>query len=488
MTEIQKSDLTTHYRISWVIIGILLLLGITYLYLTAKVMSASQSNQRYSGIPVCTPDMFSGDLNAYWACRALDALQNNWFPSPIAGLFTYEDWNGFDGFWQNGIVLETLANYNIYTNSSRYQTTVLKSIRSLVQLTNAYAPLPSCDDELWYGLAYMRIYEATGDTNFLHRARDIMNWSWENCWDYSMKCHGGLFFDTSRNYKSTITNAEALMLSPWLYIHTKEHVFMDNAHKLLDYILQNDIIDLDTYEVFDSIDLNSCLPNHDTLFTYECGMAVGAMVKMFTATNNHTYLSLAHKIASSNIWRLSMRGILTESCDNTNCAEQVNKDAKSFKGIFVRNIRYLMDLSDTDERSFYQKWLQHNIDSVLSNAMCETVYNETINETSHCQMVFQDGQPFNTPTGPVFNENWSGPFEYSTPIEQTSALTLLVSSILPNTRCSGEHCNFDPAIPDTNGLTCEGNPCPDKFTCCSWNQKYHTCCTPGQKCIQGGCY
>ena len=54
------------------------------------------------------------------ACLAQHALQRNWFPDPIAGLFTYQTWNGMDGFWQDGIAIETMANAMHYGNHTRY--------------------------------------------------------------------------------------------------------------------------------------------------------------------------------------------------------------------------------------------------------------------------------------------------------------------------------------------------------------------------------
>ena len=35
------------------------------------------------------------------------------------GLFSYQTWNGMDGFWQNGVVLETMANCLHYLNNTR---------------------------------------------------------------------------------------------------------------------------------------------------------------------------------------------------------------------------------------------------------------------------------------------------------------------------------------------------------------------------------
>ena len=92
------------------------------------------------------------------ACEAQFALQRNWFPDPIQGLFTYQTWNGMDGFWQNGVVLETMANCMHYLNNTRYRSVVINSDRQLEDLLLAYGPQPSFDDMAWYGLAYARYF------------------------------------------------------------------------------------------------------------------------------------------------------------------------------------------------------------------------------------------------------------------------------------------------------------------------------------------
>ena len=474
-------------KVSWIIVILLIILGFVFLYISAKSSYTPPKREK----PICTLDMFGYDQNANHACRALDSLQNNWFPSPIAGLFSYQAWNGFDGFWQNGLAIGTLAEYMLYTNSSRYLNTLMGSLRSLNDLLNAYQPVPSCDDELWYGLSYARAYELTHHLDFLDISMQLFDWTWDNCWDSSNKCNGGMFFDNTRGYKGTITTVEALKLAPILYVHTKKHAYLDKAYKLLNYILENKVLDPNTYYVHDNIDTDTCAPSGSTTFTYESGVTMGALTSLFMATDNHTYLELAHSVAQANIHYLSYEGILVEQCDNTtNCEGDTELDAKAFKGIFVQNLRYLMDQSNSSQREVYQSWLQHNINTVLNNSTCftETPYNNTAVTTRKCDMVFKDGPPFNTPTGPVFTESWRGPFIHSTPIEHTSALNLLNAAISPGTKCEGMHCNFDPNIPDTDALTCADDPCPYQYTCCSWDQKYHTCCTPGQKCIQGGCY
>ena len=110
-----------------------------------SILIKSHLQQTPLEIP-CTPAMFKtqeGLLSeaAFWACRAQDSLQRNWFPDPIQvaryqqyeqvniylsnfyiflqGLFSYQTWNGMDGFWQNGVVLETMANAMHYLNFTR---------------------------------------------------------------------------------------------------------------------------------------------------------------------------------------------------------------------------------------------------------------------------------------------------------------------------------------------------------------------------------
>ena len=60
-------------------------------------------------------------------------------------------------------MLEALTNFMAYANNTRYKSIVLDSYRELEELQWAYAPIPSYDDMMWYGLSYLRIYEVLGN-------------------------------------------------------------------------------------------------------------------------------------------------------------------------------------------------------------------------------------------------------------------------------------------------------------------------------------
>ena len=74
-------------------------------------------------------DNVKNDNVALWSCQAQYALQRNWYPDPIGGLFSYQTWNGMDGFWQNGVVIESMVNAMVYGNHTRYSS-VVKVIQS----------------------------------------------------------------------------------------------------------------------------------------------------------------------------------------------------------------------------------------------------------------------------------------------------------------------------------------------------------------------
>ena len=64
------------------------------------------------------------DRAAFLSCQAQYALQRNRYPDPIGGLFSYQTWNGMDGFWQHGLAIEALTNAMIYGNNTRYMSVV----------------------------------------------------------------------------------------------------------------------------------------------------------------------------------------------------------------------------------------------------------------------------------------------------------------------------------------------------------------------------
>ena len=167
-----------------------------------------------------------------------------------------------------------------------------------------------------------------------------------------------------------------------------------------------------------------------------------------------------------------------EPCDRD---YSCNLDANIFKGIFVRNLRYLLDVTQSrTQREIYNGFLRTNIAALEKKASCQPLHNKT------CHIVYLDGPPSYPPTGPVYDSVWPGPFNQSRPIQQTAALDLLLAGVEEEVRCRGEGCHYDPHHPKPQPLTCRDDPCPEGQQCCQYHSQY-TCCAQGQTCSQGYC-
>lgn len=144
---------------------------------------------------------------AFHSCQAAAAMNYNWFPSPIGSALSYQSWNSFSGFWQDGATLEALANWLHRGNATRNINLVNASWRSLADLLAAYGPAPSFDDMAWYAMAFVRIQEVLGDhlhsedDKFGSTAVDIFKWIEKTGWDNGTNrttCDGGTRTDSER--------------------------------------------------------------------------------------------------------------------------------------------------------------------------------------------------------------------------------------------------------------------------------------------------
>ena len=289
-----------------------------------------------------------------------------------------------------------------------------------------------------------------------------------------------MWFDNDRKLKQTITNLQMLVVGAKLKrLMNNDSDLSEKIMLLWKYILRNGLIDCKTMLISDGA-LPNCTADGNYKPIYNQGVLVGALVELWRLFKDPLYLSMANSVAYATITLKSINGILTEWCDFQEC----NDDSKMYKGIFVRNLRYLMDapgMVGTDTREFYSEWLDRNIRSVLEKNMCYPR-----GEPKRCHVVYKEGPPFNNCTGPVFSENWHGPYDFTEPMQQTSVLELFTANIKPGTVCKGEPCVYDPQTPPSHPLTCKDDPCPPGQDCCSYGGS-STCCELEQKCKNHMC-
>jgi predicted alpha-1,6-mannanase (GH76 family) len=114
----------------------------------------------------------------------------------------------------------------------------------------------------------------------------------------------------------------------------------------------------------------------------------------YKATGNTSLLTEATTIASAAISSLTVDGILTDGCE-PNCGS----DGSQFKGVFLRNLKYLYEVAPQNAfKSF-----------ILANA--NSIWNDDRNDSY------------------LLGETWAGPYSTATAATQSSALDAIVAAI-----------------------------------------------------------
>ncbi|PGH17882.1 hypothetical protein AJ79_00781 [Helicocarpus griseus UAMH5409] len=250
------------------------------------------------------------------------------------------------------------------------------------------------DDEGWWTLGWIRVYDITGDLAYLQMARDIfedMTTGWDN-----NRCGGGIWWD--KYHTSLVAIANELFLSAAAHLATRvpdaAEYYLDWARREWDWFQQVGLINPDN-NINDGVNLETCTNNGATVWSYNQGVILGALVEFTKASpEGVSFIPQADAIATAAITALTdENGILHDGCE-PNCGA----DGPQFKGIFMRGLRVLHQAAPKPE---YQAFLERNAESIWANR------NE-VNE---------------------FGVNWAVPFEPpALASTQSSALDALVAA------------------------------------------------------------
>lgn len=252
------------------------------------------------------------------------------------------------------------------------------------------------DDQAWWGLAWVRAFDVTGDRRYLDAAKFVfqdMTTAWTDA-----PCGGGVWWNRNRDYKNAITNELFIQLAAVLHNRTAEGggagTYLDWATRAWKWFAASGFINANGL-VNDGLTARAdgkCVNNGQTTWTYNQGVVLGALVELFDATGDAKLLTQANTIADAVIARLvDGAGVLREPCGASGC----DGDQVSFKGIFMRNLARLWDVGRAG---------RHH-DFLLKNARASW------------------GKARGT--GDVFGSDWSGPFDAASAPRQASAMFAL---------------------------------------------------------------
>jgi len=324
--------------------------GARVVYATV-VATSSEGNSSPS--PQASTDQLSGDEGK--AQAAVQELQT-YYDAPT-GLFNTTGW------WNSANALDAVIDYMERTGSRTYMSDVSNTFAKAVN--EAPPPTPgnfidtAYDDTQWWGLTWVNAYDLTRDPAYLQMAEKIHSYV-TAAWTPS-SCGGGLVWQTTNAYQNSVTNELFLELSARLYLETHQASYLQWAQKELTWFNASGLINSSNL-INDGL-TTTCQNNGQTTWTYNQGVILGGLAALYQATHDQTYLTEAQQIANAAISTLvSSNGILTEPCSGT-CPSQ-NPDQTQFKGIFIRNLDALYQV--TGNRS-YLEFIDKNASSIWEN-------------------------------------------------------------------------------------------------------------------------
>jgi predicted alpha-1,6-mannanase (GH76 family) len=176
------------------------------------------------------------------------------------------------------------------------------------------------------------------------------------------QCGGGLVWQTTNAYQNSVTNELFLQLSARLYLETHQASYLQWAQKELSWFNASGLIN-SSHLINDGL-TTSCQNNGGTTWTYNQGVILGGLAALYQATDDQAYLTEAEQIANAAISTLvSSNGILTEPCTGPTCPTQ-NPDQTQFKGIFIRNLDALYQVTGDHA---YLAFIDRNASSIWEN-------------------------------------------------------------------------------------------------------------------------
>lgn len=290
--------------------------------------------------------------------KAVNTLNQQWFNSSN-GLWEDMWWQSANFLCTHADLTDLATDFLMETSQYYFQTSVEEARKSNGgDFHNDYY-----DDEGWWAMALIRIFDITGQQSYLEDAKE----TFEDMKTGRNAVCGGHWWSKEKTYIASIANELYLNVAAALgnRVPGRKGYYRDLALENVDWFLQSGLITSNN-TVRDGIDIETCEPT-GTVFTYNCGVILGALTELHTLTSNTKYLETAHRIAEGAMEHLvDSDGILTE----VGWPDDLDPTRAMFKGVFVRNLKYLQA---ADPRHEYVGFLQKNADALWSRNRDEKV-------------------------------------------------------------------------------------------------------------------
>ena len=283
------------------------------------------------------------------AALGIGHLQS-WY-DPTTGLYKTTGW------WNSANAITALADYTRATGDKQY-TDIFPTTLSVAQHKFAGFLNDYYDDEGWWALAWIDVYDITHDPQYLRMSASIFE-DMAKGWDQT--CSGGIWWSKERKYKNAIANELFLSVAAHLITREKDKkqqaYYLDWANREWQWFSHTGMINADSL-INDGLDAH-CANNRKTTWSYNQGVILGGLSDLYKRTHDSSLLAQANSIAAATLKSpvlTDAHGILHDPCE-PNCGG----DGTQFKGIFMRNLAALYRVSPSLQ---YKTYLLTNADSI----------------------------------------------------------------------------------------------------------------------------
>ena len=224
------------------------------------------------------------------------------------------------------------------------------------------------DDMVWIALAQIRMWESTGNTMYINKARQMYDdWIWTT-WgpEDEAPWYGGITWKTDvGKSKNACSNGPAALIAARLhrfYDKAKfkggkcKSAYLNEAIKIYTWE-KNVLFDRKTGAVYDNINRRGFIQKN-WIFTYNIGTFLGAAHELYLATGDKQYLDDAVLAASYVINNMTHNGVLNDATEG---------DGGLFHGIFFRYFVKLINEESLDmaTRKRFHDWFT-NLATVMA--------------------------------------------------------------------------------------------------------------------------
>lgn len=260
------------------------------------------------------------------------------------------------GWWNSANAITALADYTRLTKDEQYMS-VFPTAFSAAQMRSPRFLNDYYDDEGWWALAWVDVYDVTHEQRYLEMAATIFA-DMAGGWDET--CSGGIWWSKERKYKNAIANELFLSVAAHLASRSSDDKekarYRDWAEREWAWFAKTGMINAD-HQVNDGLEIGTggkCVNNRKTTWSYNQGVVLGGLGELYGQTHDAKLLDEANAIARATLSSPALvdkNGILHETCE-----PDCGADGTQFKGIFMRNLAELCRIAPNAEyRSFILK-------------------------------------------------------------------------------------------------------------------------------------